>query len=115
MNDQDFYAPEFEEKTFERNGTSKTFRMRELSGDEAEKLFDIKGRDGKIDPAKLKGIDSRIIATSVVEFDPGTGTETPISVEQAGKLPAKFRRELVKIAMDVNGLSEAAVEAKVQD
>lgn len=115
MNDASFYDPEFEEKTFERNGKSKTFRVRELSGDESEKLFDVRGRDGKTDPAKLKGLDSRVIVTSVVEYDKDTDTETPINPEQAGKLPAKFRRELVKIAMDINGLSADAAESKEGD
>lgn len=113
MSNEDFYAPEFEERTFTRNGQTKTFRVRELSGDEAEKLFDIRDKQGKTDPAKVKGLDSRIIATSVVEFD-GVN-EVPITLEQAGKLPAKFRRELVKIAMDINGLSEAAGEAVAGD
>ena len=115
MNDASFYDPEYVEKTFERNGKSKTFRIRELSGDEATKLFDINGANGKTDPNKIKGLDSRIVVTSVVEFDEKTKQETPITMEQAGKLPAKFRRELVKIAMEVNGLSEAAGEAVEQD
>lgn len=115
MNDQSFYDPEFQEQTFTRNGKSKTFRVRELIGDEAEKLFDVRGRDGKTDQAKLKGMDSRIIATSVVEYDKGTDTETPITLEQAGKLTAKLRRELVKIAMDINGLNADAAEAKEGD
>lgn len=115
MSDQDFYDPEFAERTFERNGKSKTFRVRELSGDEAEKLFDVLGKDGKTDPAKLKGLDKRIIATSVVEYDPDTETTTPLTLEQAGKLPAKFRKELVKVAMEVNGLDEKSADAKEAD
>lgn len=113
MSNNDFYAPEFEERVFTRNGVSKTFRVRELSGDEAEKLFDIRDKQGKTDANKVKGLDSRIIATSVVEFD-GV-SEVPITLDQAGKLPAKFRRELVKIAMDINGLNDGAGEAVARD
>lgn len=112
-NNNDFYAPEYEEKTFTRHGVTKTFRVRELSGDEAENLFDIRDRAGKTDPAKIKGLDSRIIATSVVEFD-GTN-ENAITLQQAGALPAKFRRELVKIAMDINGLGADAAKEAEQD
>ena len=113
MSNEDFYSPEYEERTFARHGQTKTFRVRELSGDEAERLFDIRDKQGKTDQNKLKGLDSRIIATSVVEFD-GVN-DVPITLEQAGKLPAKFRRELVKIAMEINGLDEKVGEAVAGD
>lgn len=112
-NNDDFFAPEYEDREFTRNGKTRTFRIRELTGAEAETLFDLRGRDGKQDSNKVKGLDSRLIATAVIDVT--GGAELPISVEQAGKLPAKFRKELTAVVIDINGLNADAPDAKAAD
>lgn len=113
MSNEDFYAPETVDKVFTRKGNSKTFRVRELTGEEAESLFDINGKDGKIDPVKSKGLNARIVALAVSEVaDSGP---VAINVDQAKRLPAKLLRDLVQSFMDLNNLSEPAAEASDQD
>lgn len=114
MNDNnDFFAPETIDKAFTRNGNTKTFRIRELTGEEAESLFDINGRDGKIDPAKSKGLNARIVACAVSEVT-DAGPQA-ITADTAKRLPAKLLRDLVQAFMDLNNLSESSAKASDQD
>lgn len=115
MSDNDnFFDPEYIDRDFSRNSKTKTFRVRELTGEEADKLFDIRDRSGKgNDPAKLKGLDSRLIATAVTEVT--EAGPVSISAEQAGKLPAKLRKELTQLVMEVNGMSETAADTTEAD
>lgn len=114
MDNNDFFAPEFVDRDFTRNGKTRKFRIRELTGSEAETLFDLRGRDGKQDSNKLKGLDSRLISTSVVDVTDG-GEGEAITVDQAGKLPAKFRKELTAAVIEINGLASDAPAAQAAD
>lgn len=113
MSNEDFYAPEYVEKTVERRGKSQTFRARELTGAEAENLFDLNGKDGKPDSGKMKGLDVRLVATAVTEVN--GGNESPINVELANRMPVKLRKELVALVLSINGFDKDAAEAVSQD
>lgn len=90
--------------TIERNGITKTFRVRELKGDEASRTLNATKSNGKRDPEKAKTIDARLVATAVTEV---VGeTERPITFEEAQAMGLALRRRLVKEALDINGLGD---------
>lgn len=101
---EDFYAPETADITITRNGKDVTYRVRELSGDEAERLFNTTGANGKPDPNKTKGLDARIIATAVVELG-ASGVEAPLQLDAVKNFGIKLRKELMAAVMDINGLN----------
>lgn len=102
----EFFAPEFRDLTLERNGLKRTFRVRELSGLQADAVFDIRRPDGKADNAKMKTLDGRIISSAITVLN--EDSETRISEKQAAAYPTKLRRELVKVALEVSGVNDQA-------
>ena len=113
MSDNDFFAPESIDKVFTRNGKTKTFRIHELTGEEAESIFDITGKDGKVDQAKSKGLNGRIIALAVSDVTE-TGPQA-ISIDQAKRIPAKLTRDIVQAFMELNSLTGEAAESIDKD
>lgn len=83
----------------EWRGKHLTFHLREVSAEEAERLLDILGPDGKVDSHKARGLSLRIVAACVVNAD-GTPAFT---VAEAGKLPATVAKQLEQDASALNG------------
>jgi len=103
----DFVGSAVTAREFEHNGKTRTFYARELAADEAEKLYDIVGTDGKPDPKKAKGFRNRIIATCICDE---TGN-TVLTEQEAGKLPNKLATKLQAFAIEVNTAEKKDLEA----
>lgn len=94
----------------ERNGVTKTFRVRELNGEEGSKIFNTTKPNGKRDPEKARKLDSRLIAATVSEVT-ADGLR-PVSFDEAANMALRLRRELIIAAMDINGLNDEDEDEK---
>lgn len=108
---QNFDDMQTEDVTVERNGIERTYRVRELHGDEAAKIFHTKKPNGKTDPDKARQVDSRMIAASVTEIRAG---EEPrkISFDEAQGMGMSLRRRLTKLSLKLNGLDDDEEDEK---
>jgi hypothetical protein len=108
----DFFDPLYVDREFTRRGKTKAFRFREITGDESQAIFQT-GTD-KPDPEKTKTLDARLVVAAVAMLG-DDGAVTPITLEQAKSMPARFRQELVKVILEVNGFEKEKTEAKTGD
>lgn len=93
------------------NGKEETVHVKEISADESAKIFDVFDENQKLDKKRSKGLRNRVIATCIVNED-----GSPIGDEEAaGKIPVRLANKLQKIAMEVNALGQAAVEAAAKN
>jgi hypothetical protein len=96
--------------TIERNGIEKKFRVRELNGEEASKVLNTTNSKGKRDAEKARTLDARLISTSVVEItDSG---ERQITFNEAQGMGLALRRQLVRKALELNGLDDDGDDEK---
>lgn len=102
---QNFDDMQTADVTVERNGVERTYRIRELHGDEAAKIFNTKKANGKPDPEKQKQVDSRMIAASVVVLVPGEESRK-VSFDEAQAMGMSLRRKLIKKSLELNGLDD---------
>jgi hypothetical protein len=93
------------EVEIERNGATRVFVVRELNGAEASKVFNSSKPNGKRDPIKAKTVDSRLIAHSVVE-KLEDGSTRAFTFEQAEAMGMSMRRQILRAALEVNGLGD---------
>lgn len=99
--DQDpFYALSSEEREITFRGLTRTFTIKELSEEEASRVFDIHDKQGKRDQEKAKNVRAKIIAGCVQD------QYGAIDFDRAKKLPNQLANLLQDEALDVNGFGK---------
>lgn len=99
--DQDaFYALSSEEREVSFRGQTRVFTIKELSEEEASRVFDIQDKQGKRDQEKAKNVRAKIISTCVQD------QYGAIDFDRAKKLPNQLANLLQNEALDVNGFGK---------
>jgi hypothetical protein len=101
-------APVVATREIDVRGEKVTYQFRELSGEEAESIFDLSDADGNVSREKQKAVRRRMIATTVTRAD-----GSALTVEDLGKMRNVLVKALYDQAMEFNGLGDnAAAEVK---
>lgn len=96
----DFYALATEQVDITLRGKTRTFTVKELSEEDASRVFDIQDRKGQRDPEKAKNVRAKIIAACVSD------QYGQIDFDTAKKMSNQLANKLQSAALDVNGFGD---------